>query len=387
MRSGARFRRLAPGVALAHEPAHDPAGAQRSSRSSLLRADRAQARASASPPHSLGLLSEAVHSGHRPRRGAADLLRGRRRRSSCRPSHHVRPREGRAPRGARGGGDRSCSSRSVIALVGASRGSTGSLARRSTRPGTRSLVVFVVIAIDVSRASSRWRAARRYSSAALPSNALHFAQRPRRLGRRARRAPLVRRRLPARRLRSRRCSSPCSCSSAAARLIRRNVDVLMDRAPAEATASRAAGDREQRRPGSAAAAAAATGGRAALRRRRDRRAAGRGGRPGACRGRRRRGRRPPRAARARRRRPRRAAAGEAGAPRAGPGRGAPVSRRARDPQRERGRRRRARRRSRSTSSSPGRWRWTTPTRRRAGRARDPRGGAGGRRRAAPTSSR
>src|SRR5207249_8992457 len=36
-------------------------------------------------------------------------------------------------------------------------------------------VVGVVIAIDISRATVSWRAARRFSSAALQSNALHFA--------------------------------------------------------------------------------------------------------------------------------------------------------------------------------------------------------------------
>src|SRR5690348_16403267 len=37
------------------------------------------------------------------------------------------------------------------------------------------LVVGIVLAVDASRASVSWRASRRYGSAALASNALHFA--------------------------------------------------------------------------------------------------------------------------------------------------------------------------------------------------------------------
>ena len=68
-----------------------------------------------------------------------------------------------------------------------------------------------------------------------------FRHRPRRLGRGARRPAARPRRLRRTPTRSRRCSSRRSCSSPAVRLMRRNVDVLMDRVPAseDATARRA----------------------------------------------------------------------------------------------------------------------------------------------------
>jgi cation diffusion facilitator family transporter len=92
---------------------------------------------------------------------------------------------------------------------------------------------FVVMAIDVSRAVVSYRAARAYSSAALLSNAVHFGADL--LGTLAVVAGLV----------AARAGFPEGDSiaalfvaalvvSAAARLIRRNVDVLMDRAPAGA---------------------------------------------------------------------------------------------------------------------------------------------------------
>ena len=59
--------------------------------------------------------------------------------------------------------------------------------------------------------------------------------------------------------------------AAAARLMRGNVDVLMDRAPAGAEAAARDGDRGARPGGRAAAAADAAGGRTPVRRRRDRR--------------------------------------------------------------------------------------------------------------------
>ena len=49
-------------------------------------------------------------------------------------------------------------------------------------------VVVLVIVIDLSRAAVSLRSARKYGSPALLANGLHFAQRPRRLARRARRA-------------------------------------------------------------------------------------------------------------------------------------------------------------------------------------------------------
>ncbi len=97
-------------------------------------------------------------------------------------------------------------------------------------------VVVVVMAIDVSRTIVSLRAARRFSSAALQSNALHFASD---LGGSA--AVLVG-------LVVARAGHPDAdpiaalfvaaiVLLAAARLMRRNIDVLMDRAPADATAA------------------------------------------------------------------------------------------------------------------------------------------------------
>src|SRR5215213_513193 len=94
----------------------------------------------------------------------------------------------------------------------------------------------VVIAIDASRVWVSWRVARRYQSAALASNALHFGSD---LGGSA--AVLVG-------LLFVRAGHPDGDSIAAlfvgalvlvaaARLIKRNVDVLMDRAPADAEAA------------------------------------------------------------------------------------------------------------------------------------------------------
>ena len=97
-------------------------------------------------------------------------------------------------------------------------------------------VVGVVIVVDASRASISWRAARRYSSAALASNALHFASDL--VGSLAVLVGLV----------LARAGHPSGDSIAAlfvavlvlvaaARLMRGNVDVLMDRAPADAEAA------------------------------------------------------------------------------------------------------------------------------------------------------
>jgi cation diffusion facilitator family transporter len=105
------------------------------------------------------------------------------------------------------------------------------------------LVVGVVICIDLARTTSSWRAARAYSSPALASNALHFGSD---LGGSV--AVLVGLLLV-------RGGHPGGDAVAAlfvavlvllaaARLMRRNVDVLMDRAPADAeeTARRAIAD-------------------------------------------------------------------------------------------------------------------------------------------------
>src|SRR5206468_10792014 len=102
------------------------------------------------------------------------------------------------------------------------------------------LVIGLVIAIDITRTVASARAARRYRSAALSSNALHFASD---LG--GSTAVLVG-------LLFVRAGYPdadsiaalfvaCIVLAAAVRLMRGNVDVLMDRVPAQAeTAARAA---------------------------------------------------------------------------------------------------------------------------------------------------
>ncbi|HEX3454477.1 MAG TPA: cation diffusion facilitator family transporter [Gaiellaceae bacterium] len=97
-------------------------------------------------------------------------------------------------------------------------------------------VVGVVIAIDVTRSIVSWRAAERFSSAALQSNAIHFG------------SDLVGSVAVLIGLAFARAGHPDAdpiaalvvaviVLTAAARLIRRNIDVLMDRAPAEATAA------------------------------------------------------------------------------------------------------------------------------------------------------
>jgi cation diffusion facilitator family transporter len=94
------------------------------------------------------------------------------------------------------------------------------------------VVVGIVIAVDASRASVSWKASRRYRSAALSSNALHFA------------SDLAGSLAVLLGLLIARAGYPNGDSVAAlfvavlvllaaARLARRNVDVLMDRAPAD----------------------------------------------------------------------------------------------------------------------------------------------------------
>jgi cation diffusion facilitator family transporter len=94
-------------------------------------------------------------------------------------------------------------------------------------------VIAVVIVIDASRALVSWRSARRYASAALQSNALHFG------------SDLAGSTAVLLGLALARAGHPDADSAAAlfvsglvlfaaGRLIRRNVDVLMDRAPADA---------------------------------------------------------------------------------------------------------------------------------------------------------
>jgi cation diffusion facilitator family transporter len=123
--------------------------------------------------------------------------------------------------------------RAITHLVG---GSTASVEAR----WYTFAVIAVVIVVDISRTIVSWRAARRYRSAALASNALHFASD---LGGSI--AVLVG--LVLVQEGYRRADSAAALFVAvlvllaAARLMRRNVDVLMDRAPADAEqAARAA---------------------------------------------------------------------------------------------------------------------------------------------------
>ena len=120
-------------------------------------------------------------------------------------------------------------------------------------------VVVIVIAVDLSRTfiSYAGRAALR-ERRRCSSNALHFgsdlAARPRCSSACCSRAPATRTAT-----RSRRSSSPCSCCSPPAGWRARNVDVLMDRAPAGAQDAARARDRRARPAGRAAPAPAAAG--------------------------------------------------------------------------------------------------------------------------------
>ena len=97
-------------------------------------------------------------------------------------------------------------------------------------------VIGLVIVIDVSRTIVSWRASRRYSSAALSANALHFGSDLAGSGAVLLGLLLVRAGYA-------RADSAAALFVAvlvlfaAARLMRRNVDVLMDRAPADAEAA------------------------------------------------------------------------------------------------------------------------------------------------------
>jgi cation diffusion facilitator family transporter len=184
--------------------------------------------------HSLGLISEALHSG-------TDLVAalltffavgyaGR----PADPGHHY----------GHGKAEHLSALAEATFLVGATvfivwNAATRLAGSSSThvRPTWYALVVVgVVIAIDLSRAVVSWRAARRFSSAALQSNALHFA------------SDLVGSAAVLVGLLVARAGHPNAdpiaavivaaiVVVAAARLMRRNVDVLMDRAPADATAA------------------------------------------------------------------------------------------------------------------------------------------------------
>jgi cation diffusion facilitator family transporter len=116
-----------------------------------------------------------------------------------------------------------------------------------TAPWYAIAVLLVVMLIDAVRATASWRAARRYESAALASNALHFGSDL--LGSTAVLAGLL----------AVRAGHPAADAiaalivavlvvSAAIRLMRQNVNVLMDRSPADAEAA-ARGAIEAAEPG------------------------------------------------------------------------------------------------------------------------------------------
>src|SRR5205085_2863099 len=113
---------------------------------------------------------------------------------------------------------------------------TGSTSAHVHATGWAMLVLGVVIALDASRATVSWRAAIRYRSAALQSNALHFASD---LGGSV--TVLVGLVLVRAGYRDADSIAALAVAAlvllAAGRLMRRNVDVLMDRAPAEAEAA------------------------------------------------------------------------------------------------------------------------------------------------------
>jgi cation diffusion facilitator family transporter len=128
--------------------------------------------------------------------------------------------------------------RAILRLTGATSGHVHAT-------GWALLVLVAVIALDASRTTVSWRAARRYRSAALQSNALHFASD---LGG----SVTVLVGLVLVRAGYRDADSIAALVVAglvllaAGRLMRRNIDVLMDRAPAEAeeTARRAIAELE-----------------------------------------------------------------------------------------------------------------------------------------------
>jgi cation diffusion facilitator family transporter len=182
--------------------------------------------------HSLGLISEALHSG-------TDLVAALL--TFYAVGYSVRPAD-RGHHYGHGKAEHLSALAEATFLVGATvlivwqaatRVSGSSSAR--VHPTWYALaVVGVVIAIDISRATVSWRAAQRFSSAALQSNALHFATDL--AGSTAVLIGLVIARA------GHPNADPIAALfvalivvAAAARLMRRNVDVLMDRAPADAT--------------------------------------------------------------------------------------------------------------------------------------------------------
>ncbi len=182
--------------------------------------------------HSLGLISEALHSG-------TDLVAALL--TFFAVGYSVRPAD-RGHHYGHGKAEHLSALAEATLLVGLTvlivwRAATrleGSSSGRVHPTWYALVVVAVVIAIDVSRALVSWRASQRFSSAALQANALHF------LGDMAGSTAVLIGLLVARA--GHPDADPIAALfvaalvvAAAGRLIRRNIDVLMDRAPAEAT--------------------------------------------------------------------------------------------------------------------------------------------------------
>jgi cation diffusion facilitator family transporter len=181
--------------------------------------------------HSLGLISEAIHSGTDL---VAALLTYFAVRVAARPADFAHQYgHGKAEHLSALGEAGFLSVASIFISVRAIERLTGSTATHVHTAWYVFAVLGIVLAIDLSRTAVSWSTARRYGSAALASNALHFAS-----DFAGTLAVLVG-------LLAARSGHPNGDSIAAlfvgvlvllaaARLIKVNVDVLMDRAPAEA---------------------------------------------------------------------------------------------------------------------------------------------------------
>jgi cation diffusion facilitator family transporter len=184
--------------------------------------------------HSLGLISEALHSGTDLVAALLTFFAVGYAVRPADPGHHYG--HGKAEHLSALGEATILVGATIFIVWNASARLAGSSSTH-VRPTWYALaVVGAVIAIDFSRAVVSWRAARRFSSAALQSNALHFA------------SDLVGSTAVLVGLLVARSGHPDAdpiaailvaviVLVAAARLMRRNVDVLMDRAPADATAA------------------------------------------------------------------------------------------------------------------------------------------------------
>ena len=122
---------------------------------------------------SLGLDLRGAALGHRPRRRAAHVLRDRRRRAG-RPTGRTPTATARRSTSRRSPRRACCCSSASRSARSPSRGSPAGSRSRRRPPGGCSPRSRVVIVIDISRTVVSLRAARRFTSPALASNALHF---------------------------------------------------------------------------------------------------------------------------------------------------------------------------------------------------------------------